>query len=119
MPSAILPLLRATPSKNLFLHYVKPLFCHFYLRFLRLVSFLVSHLYHLRRENPQILRVIIGDLASTPIPFLHLKALLLPLRVTLTHQCLSYFKCASRLPSSFPLSFLVHHYPRTRLKKGS
>ena len=63
-------------------------------------------------------RVIIGCLSSTAIPLLHIEALLPPLRVTLTHQSLS-FKRALRLPSTFLLASLANSKSRTRLKKGS
>ena len=63
-------------------------------------------------------RVVAGCLSSILIPLLNLEALP-PLHVTLTHRSLSYFKFALRLPSSFPLAFLAHHNPCTRLKKGS
>ena len=74
-------------------------------------------------------RVITGCLSSTPIPLLHIEALLLPLRVTLTHQLplrvtlthqsLSFFERALRLPSTFPIASLANSNPRTRLKKSS
>ena len=62
-------------------------------------------------------RVNTGCLSSTPIPLLHIEALP-PLRVTLTHQSLS-FERALRLPSTFPLASLANSNARTRLKKGS
>ena len=64
-------------------------------------------------------RVITGCLSSTPIPLLHIQALLPPLRVTLTHQSLSFFERALRLPSTFPIASLANSNPRTRLKKSS
>ena len=64
-------------------------------------------------------RVITGCLSSTPIPLLHVESLLLPLRVTLTHQSLFFFEQALQLPSTFPLASLANSNPRTRLKKGS
>ena len=64
-------------------------------------------------------RVITGCLSSTPIPLLHIEALLHPLRVTLTHQSLSFFERALRLPSTFPIASLANSNPRTRLKKSS
>ena len=64
-------------------------------------------------------RVITGCLSSTPIPLLHTEALLLPLRVTLTHQSLFFFERALRLPSTFPLASLANSSPHTRLRKGS
>ena len=63
-------------------------------------------------------RVIIGCLSSTPIPLLHIEALL-PVRVTLTHQSFSFFERALRLPLTFPLASLANSNSRTRLKKGS
>ena len=64
-------------------------------------------------------RIITGCLSSTPIPLLHIEALLPPLRVTLTHQSLSFFEQALRLPSTFPIASLANSNPRTRLKKSS
>ena len=64
-------------------------------------------------------RVITGCLSSTPIPLLHIEALLPPLRVTLTHQSLSFFERALRLPSTFPIASLANSNPRIRLKKSS
>ena len=64
-------------------------------------------------------RVIVGCLSSTPIPLLHIEALLPPLRVTLTHQSLSFFERTLRLPSTFPIASLANSNPRTRLKKSS
>ena len=64
-------------------------------------------------------RLITGCLSSTPIPLLYIEALLPPLRVTLTHQSLSFFEQALRLPSTFPIASLENSNPRTRLKKSS
>ena len=64
-------------------------------------------------------RVITGCLSSTPIPLLHIEALLPPLPVTLTHQSLSFFERALRLPPTFPIASLANSNPRTRLKKSS
>ena len=64
-------------------------------------------------------RVITGCLSSTPIPLLHIEALLPPLRVTLTHQSLSFFERALRLPPTFAIASLANSNPRTRLKKSS
>ena len=58
-------------------------------------------------------RVITGCLWSTPIPLLHIEALLPSLRVTLTHQSLSFFERALRLPSTFPIASLANSNPRT------
>ena len=63
-------------------------------------------------------RVIRGCLSSTPIPLFHIEVLLPPLRVTLTHQSLS-FERALRLPPTFPIASLAISNPRTRLKKSS
>ena len=64
-------------------------------------------------------RVITGCLSSTPIPLLHVESLLLSVHVTLTHQSLSFFERALRLPSTFPLAFIANSNPRKRLTKGS
>ena len=64
-------------------------------------------------------RVITGCLSSTPIPLLHIKALLSQLRVTLTHQSLSFFELALRLPPAFPIASLANSNSRTPLKKSS
>ena len=64
-------------------------------------------------------RVITGYLSSTLFPLLHIEALLPPLRVTLTHQSLSFFERALRLPSTFPIASPANSNPRTRLKKSS
>ena len=64
-------------------------------------------------------RVITGCLSSTPIPLLHIEAFLPPLRITLTHQSLSFFKRALRLPLTFPITSLANSNLRTRLKKSS
>ena len=63
--------------------------------------------------------VITGWLSSTPIPLLHIEALLPPLRVTLTHQSLSFFEQSLRLPSTFLLASLANSNPRTQFKKDS
>ena len=62
-------------------------------------------------------RAITGCLSSTSIPLLHVKALLPPLRVTLTHQSLSLKDL--RIPLAFSLASLANFNPCTRLKKGS
>ena len=64
-------------------------------------------------------RVITGCLSSAPIPLLHIEALLPSLQVTLTHQSLSFFERALRLPSTFPIASLENSNPRIRLKKSS
>ena len=63
-------------------------------------------------------RVITGCLSSTPIPLLHIEALLPPLRVTLTHQSFCFFERALRLPFNLQ-PYLANSNPRTCLKKGS
>ena len=70
-------------------------------------------------HNPSSCRVITGCLSSTPIPLLHIEALLPPLRFTFTHQSLSFFERSLRLPSTFSLASLANSNPRKRLKKGS
>ena len=78
-----------------------------------------THITSVERMHRSSCRVITGCLSSTPIPLLHIKALLPPLRVTLTHQSLSFFERALRLPSTFPTASLANSNPRTRLKKSS
>ena len=78
-----------------------------------------THITSLEKMHRSSCRVITGCLSSTPIPLLHIEALLPPLRVTLTHQSLSFFELALRLPSTFPLASLANSNPGTRLKKGS
>ena len=78
-----------------------------------------THVTSVERMHRSSCRVIKGCLSSTPIPLLHIEALLPPLRVTLTHQSLSFFERALRLPSTFPIASLVNSNPHTRLKKGS
>ena len=70
------------------------------------------------KKNKNFCRVITGCLSSTPISLLHVQALLPPLRVTLTHQSLSFFERALRLPSTLPRASLANSNPRTRLKKA-
>ena len=72
-----------------------------------------------QRTHRSSCRVIAGCLSSTPIPLLHIEALLPPLRVTLTHQFLSFFEQTLRLPSTFPIASLANSNPRTLLKKSS
>ena len=50
---------------------------------------------------------------------LHIEALLPPLRVNLTHQSLSFFERALRLPPTFPIASLANSNHRTRLKKST
>ena len=76
-----------------------------------------THIISVERMHRSSCRVITGCLSSTPIPLLHIEALLPPLRVTLTQQSLS-FERALRLPPTFPIAF-ANSNPRTRLKKSS
>ena len=78
-----------------------------------------THITSVERMHRSFCRVITGCLLSTPIPLLHIEALLPPLRVTFTHQSLSFFEQALRLPSTIPLASLANSNPRTRFKKGS
>ena len=78
-----------------------------------------THITSVERMHRSSCRVITGCLSSTPIPLLHIEALLPPLRVTLTHQSLSFFERALRLPPTFPIACLANSNPRTRLKKCS
>ena len=78
-----------------------------------------THITSVKRMHRSSCRVITGCLSSTPIPLLHIEALLPPLRVTLTHQSLSFFERALRLPPTFPIASLANSNPRTRLKKSS
>ena len=78
-----------------------------------------THITSVERMHRSSCRIITGCLSSTPIPLLHVEALLPPLRVTLTHQSLSFFEQALRLPSTFPLASLANSNPRIRLKKSS
>ena len=103
--------------------------CTFYKAFIRPILTYASpgwfpfssptHITSVERINRSSCRVITGCLSSTPIPLLHIEALLPPLRVTLTHQSLSFFKQALRLPPTFPIASLANSNPRTRLKKSS
>ena len=78
-----------------------------------------THVTSVERMHRSSCRTIIGCLSSTPIPLLHIEALLPPLRITLTHQSLSFFERALRRPSTFPIASLANSNPRTRLKKSS
>ena len=78
-----------------------------------------THITSVERMHRSSCRVITGCLSSTPIPLLHIEALLPPLRVTLTHQSLSFFERALRLPPTFLIASLANSNPRTRLKKSS
>ena len=77
-----------------------------------------THITSVERMHRSSCRVITGCLSSTPIPLLHIEALLSPLSVTLTHQSLSFFERASRLPSTFPLASPANSNP-AHVKKGS
>ena len=79
----------------------------------------LTHITTVERMHRSSCRVITGCLSSTPILLLYIEALLLPLRVTLTHQSLSFFERALRLPLTFPLASLANFNARTRFKKGS
>ena len=93
---------------------------HPHLCFPRLVSLLIfTHITSVERMHRSSCRVITGCLSSTPIPLLHMEALLPPLRVTLTHQSLSFFEQALHLPPTFPIASLANSGPRARLKKSS
>ena len=89
---------------------------HPHLCFPRLVSLLITST---KRMHRSFCRIITGCLSSTPIPLLHIEALLPPLRVILTHQSLSFFERALRLPPTFPIASLANSNPHTRLKKSS
>ena len=78
-----------------------------------------THITSVERMHRSSCRVITGCLSSTPIPLLHIEALLPPLRVTLTHQFLSFFERALRLPPTFPIASLAKSNPSTRFKKSS
>ena len=78
-----------------------------------------THITSVERMHRSSCRVITGCLSFTPIPLLHIEALLPPLRVTLTHQSLSFFEQSLRLPPTFPIASLANSNPRTRLKKSS
>ena len=78
-----------------------------------------THITSVERMHRSSYRVITGCLSFTPIPLLHIEALLPPLRVTLTHQSLSFFERALCLPPTFSIASLANSNPRTRLKKSS
>ena len=84
-----------------------------------MVSFLTPTYPSVEKMHRSSCEIITGCLSSTSIPMLHLEGLLPPLRVTLTHQSLSYFKRALKLPPIFPLASLAPLKPRTRIKKRS
>ena len=77
-----------------------------------------THITSVERMHRSSCRVITGCLSFTPIPLLHIQALLPPLQVTLTHQSLSFFERALRLPSTFPIASLANSNPRTRRAHG-
>ena len=64
-------------------------------------------------------RAITGCYATTPTSLLLLEAGLSPLSCTLTHQSLTYFERALRLPSSFPVSSLASLSVRKRVRSSS
>ena len=108
---------------------LKESLCTLYKAFIRLILTYASpgwfpfssptHITSVERMHRSSCRLITGCLLSTPIPLLHIEALLPPLRVTLTHQSLSFFERALRLPFTFPIASLANSNPRTRLKKSS
>ena len=78
-----------------------------------------THITSVERMHRSSCRVIRGCLLSTPIPLLHIEGLLPPLRVTLTHQSLSFFERALCLPSTFFIASFANSNPRTHLKNSS
>ena len=118
--SVLSPLPPGAHQRNLYVPYIKPSFAPS-LPMLPQAGF-TSHLLSTsplkRGMHRSSCRVITGCLSSTPIPLLHVEALLPPLRVTFTHQSLSFFKRALRLSSTFALASLATSNPCTRLKKG-
>ena len=78
-----------------------------------------SHALTVERMHRSSCRAISGCLSSTPTFLLLLESLLPPLQITLTHQSLSFYERALRLPSSFPIGDLARADLRTRLKKSS
>ena len=119
--SAPLPLPPGVHQKDPYVPYTKPLFAPI-LTYASPGWFPFSsptHITSVERMHRSSCRVITGCLSSTPIPLLHIEALLPPLRVTLTHQSLSFFERALRLPPTFPIASLANSNPRTRLKKSS
>ena len=78
----------------------------------------LTHITSVERMHRSSCRLITGCLLSTFIPLLYIEALLPSLCVTLTHQSVSFFERALRLPSTFPLASLAISNPCTRLKKG-
>ena len=78
-----------------------------------------THCNTLERMHNSSCRVISGCLSSTRVDLLLLESLLPPLSVSLTHQSLSFYERAVRLPGSFPVSSLAKRSYRTRLKKKS
>ena len=109
LPSVLLLLPPGAPLRNLCVHFIKPLFSPLSPMLPQADFFFLSltHITSVKRKYRSSCRVITGCLSSTSISLLHLEALLPPLRVTLTHQSLSYFKRALRLPSCFPLASLA------------
>ena len=80
----------------------KKSFCTLYKAFIRPILTYASpgwfpfspptHITSVERMHRSSCRIITGCLSSTPIPLLHVEALLPPLRVTLIHQSLSFFE---------------------------
>ena len=64
-------------------------------------------------------RTITGCLSSSPIPLLLTEVSLPPLRVTLIHFTLSFYKRALCLPTSFPISGLARLGVKPRLCRSS
>ena len=69
-----------------------------------------THITSVERMHRSSCRVITGCLLSTPIPLLYVEPFLPPLRVTLTHQSLSFFERALQLPSTFPYPSLYSKF---------
>ena len=61
-----------------------------------------THITSVEKMHRSSCRVITGCLSSTPIPLFHIEAFLPSLRVTLTHQSLSFFKRALVYLQPFP-----------------
>ena len=120
VPSILSPQFPGATLRNLYVHYIKPLFAPSSPMFLQadFLSHFPTDITSVERMHRSSCRVITGCLSSTPIPLLYLEALLPPLCITFTHQSLSFFESSLR-PSSFPLDSLVYSNPCTCLKKAS
>ena len=79
----------------------------------------VTNITKLERLHRAASRTITGCLSSSPIPLLTPEASLPPLRVTLTHFTLLFYKRALRLPIFFPISGLVRLGVKPRLCRSS